>query len=209
MRSSQPPLRGTSLPASLLDYSADLLPGGSARPAPAPDVTFALGDTPAPPGAVRVAGTGWTAAAGMGRRWQGDGPAGAMAAAAAAAPEGLRAAVPCIAERLGRAALRDPRWRTHPGRHAALDLTCPRPPSVCGLSTRTCSPCPTTTATPWPAGRCSARQRSMPKGQRPFRVHVDPANDGAETVNRVGDLVRRDFYRRVGLDDLLTPARDS
>jgi hypothetical protein len=49
----------------------------------------------------------------------------------------------------------------------------------------------------------------MPKGQRPFRVHVDPANDGAETVNRVGDLVRRDFYRRVGLDDLLTPARDS
>jgi hypothetical protein len=47
------------------------------------------------------------------------------------------------------------------------------------------------------------------KGQRPFRVHVDPANDGAETVNRVGDLVRRDFYRRVGLDDHLTPARDS
>jgi hypothetical protein len=45
MRSSQPPLRGTSLPASLLDYSADLLPGGSDRPAPAPDVTFALGDT--------------------------------------------------------------------------------------------------------------------------------------------------------------------
>ena len=126
MRSSQPSLRGTSLPASLLDYSADLLPGGSARPAPAPDVTFALGDTPAPPGAVRVAGTGWTAAAGMaglGRRWQGDGPAGAMAAAAAAAPEGLRAAVPCSAERLGRAAPRDPRWRTHPGRHAALDLT--------------------------------------------------------------------------------------
>src|SRR5258708_7097927 len=46
-RPSPPPLRGTSLPASLLDYSADLLPGGSDRPAPAPDVTFALGDTPA------------------------------------------------------------------------------------------------------------------------------------------------------------------
>lgn len=45
-----------------------------------------------------------------------------------------------------------------------------------------------------------------PKGQRPFRVHIDPANDGAETVNRVGDLVRRDFYHRIGLDDLLTPA---
>lgn len=72
MRSGQPPLRGTSLPASLLDYSADLLPGGSARSAPAPDVTFALGDTPAPPGAVRVTGTGWTAAAGM----AGPGPDG-------------------------------------------------------------------------------------------------------------------------------------
>jgi NAD(P)-dependent dehydrogenase (short-subunit alcohol dehydrogenase family) len=45
-----------------------------------------------------------------------------------------------------------------------------------------------------------------PKGQRPFRVHIDPADDGAETVNRVGDLVRREFYRRVDLEDLLSPA---
>jgi NAD(P)-dependent dehydrogenase (short-subunit alcohol dehydrogenase family) len=44
-----------------------------------------------------------------------------------------------------------------------------------------------------------------PKGQRPFRVHIDPANDGAETVNNVGDLVRTSFYHRIGLDDLLTP----
>jgi NAD(P)-dependent dehydrogenase (short-subunit alcohol dehydrogenase family) len=44
-----------------------------------------------------------------------------------------------------------------------------------------------------------------PKGKRPFRVHIDPADDGAETVNRVGDLVRTDFYHRVGLDDVLTP----
>jgi NAD(P)-dependent dehydrogenase (short-subunit alcohol dehydrogenase family) len=44
-----------------------------------------------------------------------------------------------------------------------------------------------------------------PKGQRPFRVHIDPADDGAETVNRVGDLVRTAFYRRIGLDDLLSP----
>jgi hypothetical protein len=27
-----------------------------------------------------------------------------------------------------------------------------------------------------------------------------------ETVNRVGDLVRREFYRRIELDDLLSPA---
>jgi NAD(P)-dependent dehydrogenase (short-subunit alcohol dehydrogenase family) len=44
------------------------------------------------------------------------------------------------------------------------------------------------------------------KGQRPFRVHIDPADDGAETVNRVGDVVRRDFYHRIALDDLLGPA---
>ena len=48
-----------------------------------------------------------------------------------------------------------------------------------------------------------------PKGERPFRVHIDPADDGAETVNRVGDLIRSDFYRRIGLDDLLTPAQTS
>jgi hypothetical protein len=50
---------------------------------------------------------------------------------------------------------------------------------------------------------------NTPKGQRPFRTHIDPASDGAETVNRVGDLVRRDFYRCIGLDDLLTPAPGS
>jgi NAD(P)-dependent dehydrogenase (short-subunit alcohol dehydrogenase family) len=46
---------------------------------------------------------------------------------------------------------------------------------------------------------------AAPKGQRPFRVHIDPVDDGAETVNRVGDLVRTAFYHRIGLDDLLTP----
>jgi NAD(P)-dependent dehydrogenase (short-subunit alcohol dehydrogenase family) len=48
----------------------------------------------------------------------------------------------------------------------------------------------------------------IPKGQRPFRVHIDPADDGAETVNRVGDLVRTAFYQRIGLDDLLSPSID-
>ena len=59
---SQPPLRSGDLSTSLLDYSADLLPGGSARPSATPDVTFALGDTPGPASAVRVSGAGWTAA---------------------------------------------------------------------------------------------------------------------------------------------------
>ena len=44
-----------------------------------------------------------------------------------------------------------------------------------------------------------------PAGERPFRVHVDPADDGAEVVNAVGDRVRTEFYRRIGLDDLLRP----
>ena len=45
-----------------------------------------------------------------------------------------------------------------------------------------------------------------PRGERPFRVHIDPAQDGAEEVNRLGDQVRADFYRRIGLADLLRAA---
>jgi len=126
LRAGQPPLRSSDLPSSLLDYSADLLPGGSARPATNPDVTFALGDTPAPANAVRVSGTGWTATVSTirpGARWTGTTPAGAMAAACAAAAEGLRAAIPHIAERLGRPHPVDPRWRTQPRRHIDLDLS--------------------------------------------------------------------------------------
>ena len=46
----------------------------------------------------------------------------------------------------------------------------------------------------------------MPFGKRPFRVHIDPANDGAEIVNGVADRVRTEMYRNIGLSDLLTPA---
>jgi hypothetical protein len=42
-----------------------------------------------------------------------------------------------------------------------------------------------------------------PKGSRPFRVYIDPADDGAEDVFRVGDRVRQWFYQRLGLSDLL------
>ena len=44
----------------------------------------------------------------------------------------------------------------------------------------------------------------MPRGSRPFRVYVDPADDGAEDVFRVGDRVRQWFYQRIGLVDLLS-----
>ncbi|MDT5257623.1 MAG: hypothetical protein QOD10_2703 [Mycobacterium sp.] len=43
-----------------------------------------------------------------------------------------------------------------------------------------------------------------PKGSRPFRVYVDPADDGAEDVFRVGDRVRQWFYQRIGMLDLLS-----
>ena len=44
-----------------------------------------------------------------------------------------------------------------------------------------------------------------PFGRRPFRVHVDPTQDGAEVVNAVSDRVRAELLRRIGLGDLLTP----
>ncbi|MET0256799.1 MAG: SDR family oxidoreductase [Luteibacter sp.] len=45
----------------------------------------------------------------------------------------------------------------------------------------------------------------MPFGKRPFRVHVDPSQDGAEIVNGVADRVRRELFHRVGIEDLLLP----
>jgi len=44
-----------------------------------------------------------------------------------------------------------------------------------------------------------------PFGQRPFRVHIDPTQDGAEVVNAVSDRVRAELLRRIGLGDLLMP----
>lgn len=44
-----------------------------------------------------------------------------------------------------------------------------------------------------------------PFGRRPFRVHIDPSQDGAEIVNGVADRVRAELFRRIGLEDLLSP----
>ena len=44
-----------------------------------------------------------------------------------------------------------------------------------------------------------------PFGKRPFRVHIDPSEDGAEIVNAVADRVRAELLRRIGLQDLLHP----
>ena len=47
---------------------------------------------------------------------------------------------------------------------------------------------------------------NLPHGKRPFRVHVDPSQDGAEIVNGMADRVRSELLRRIGLGDLLVPA---
>jgi NAD(P)-dependent dehydrogenase (short-subunit alcohol dehydrogenase family) len=44
-----------------------------------------------------------------------------------------------------------------------------------------------------------------PFGKRPFRVHIDPTQDGAEVVNMVSDRVRAELLRRIGLGDVLAP----
>ena len=46
----------------------------------------------------------------------------------------------------------------------------------------------------------------MKHGSRPFRVHIDPSQDGAEIVNAVADRVRSQILERIGLADLLHPA---
>lgn len=47
---------------------------------------------------------------------------------------------------------------------------------------------------------------NRPFGQRPFRVHYDPAQDGADVGFAVLDRLRAEMLHRVGLGDLLTPA---
>jgi NAD(P)-dependent dehydrogenase (short-subunit alcohol dehydrogenase family) len=49
-----------------------------------------------------------------------------------------------------------------------------------------------------------ARIVALPHGERPYRVHIDPSNDGSEEVSQVADRVRRELLTRVGLADLLT-----
>lgn len=49
-----------------------------------------------------------------------------------------------------------------------------------------------------------ARIVALPAGQRPYRVHIDPADDGSEAVSDLADRTRREFLDRVGLPDLLT-----
>jgi NAD(P)-dependent dehydrogenase (short-subunit alcohol dehydrogenase family) len=47
----------------------------------------------------------------------------------------------------------------------------------------------------------------MPFGERPFRIHFDPAEDGASVGFAVLDRLRAEMLHRIGLADLLKPAR--
>ena len=46
-----------------------------------------------------------------------------------------------------------------------------------------------------------------PFGKRPFRVHIDPTQDGADVSFAVMDRVRSEMPHRLGLGDLLVPAK--
>ncbi|MFI5605668.1 SDR family oxidoreductase [Amycolatopsis sp. NPDC051903] len=48
-----------------------------------------------------------------------------------------------------------------------------------------------------------ARIVALPRGERPYRVHIDPADDGSEEVSDVADRIRREFLTRIELQDLL------
>jgi len=48
---------------------------------------------------------------------------------------------------------------------------------------------------------------NTPFGKRPFRVHYDPTQDGADVGFTVLDRLRAEMLHRVGLSDLLSPAK--
>jgi len=47
----------------------------------------------------------------------------------------------------------------------------------------------------------------QPFGTRPFRIHFDPTEDGADVAFTVMDRMRSEMLHRVGFSDLLAPAR--
>ncbi|EMC94094.1 hypothetical protein BAUCODRAFT_220827 [Baudoinia panamericana UAMH 10762] len=45
---------------------------------------------------------------------------------------------------------------------------------------------------------------AKPRGQKPFRVYVDPGQDGCDLVAPLVDRMGNDFYRRLGLENVTT-----
>jgi len=130
----QPPLRGDELRAGLIDYGHDLIPGAgirSAADARDPDITFAIGSSPARgERLLRIVGDEWRATVARDGNVapypiRGAWPIGALAAAGAAAPEALRAALPHIAYRSGHALPREERFQLDLQRSIHVDLSAP------------------------------------------------------------------------------------
>ena len=55
-------------------------------------------------------------------------------------------------------------------------------------------------------GRAIVDVINLPFGTRPLRVTIDPADDGAEQINALGDWVRAEYLKTAGMGDLLHPA---
>lgn len=114
----QPPFRGPALAGALETYCSDLI-GADGGTDAQPALTLLLGDTPWRGNGVafRVCGDDWRFrvipgdGADTGTAW--DGPAaafGAFAAASAGAAEALRAALPRVADAVGRPVAEGPWW---------------------------------------------------------------------------------------------------
>ena len=58
-------------------------------------------------------------------------------------------------------------------------------------------------ADPGEFARPIANVVNAPYGKKPFRVHVEPANDGSEAANAVAEQVREQYLRRMGFEDLI------
>lgn len=61
-------------------------------------------------------------------------------------------------------------------------------------------------ADPAPVADMIVEAVDAPHGQRPFRIHYDPTEDGANIAFGVIDRLRAEMLHRVGLADLLKPA---
>jgi hypothetical protein len=125
----QLPLTGDTLRRALMDCGGELVPGVRIGRDLGPTfVTFVIGDTAhdVSQEVLRLSGDEWnfeivSAAVAQGKRWTGRLPFGALACAAAAAAEGLRAALPLVSDRAGSQLVAEAH-RLAIGQTIALDL---------------------------------------------------------------------------------------
>lgn len=64
-------------------------------------------------------------------------------------------------------------------------------------------------ADPGDVARAIVEVISMPYGSRPLRITIDPADGGAEELNKLGDRVRAAYLQGAGMGDLLHPKQNA